>query len=185
MDLLTVFQSMWDGHPNRISVAKHCIELLDDHNLAGHSATYPAESKTQEFEKSEIEKSLKDNIIEPVQTKRATPIVLATKEDGSLLFRVDYRQLNAETTQDSYPVPRMKECINLLGKFITISTIDANRGYWQVEIDEAISNKTAFTSLQSLFRFIRMLFGLGNVPGTFRRTMGAIPSSVWWQYALV
>lgn len=47
-----------------------------------------------------------------------------------------------------------------------------NNGYWQIEIDEAGRDKTAFTSHHNLFRFIRKPFGLHNAPGIFQQNDG-------------
>jgi hypothetical protein len=58
---------------------------------------------------------LKAEVIEPATSEWASPIVLVAKPDGSTRFCVDYRKLNAITVRDSYPLPRMYECIDSLG----------------------------------------------------------------------
>lgn len=65
-----------------------------------------------------------------------------------------------------------------------LSTIYANCGYWQIHIDEADRDKTAFTSHHSLFRFVRMSVGFKNAPGTFQRYIDIILASVYWKPAL-
>jgi len=44
-------------------------------------------------------------IIEPAASPWASNVVLVRKKDNSLLFCIDYRQLNRVTVQDSYPIP--------------------------------------------------------------------------------
>ena len=39
---------------------------------------------------------------------------MVRKEDGTLRFCVDYRQLNERTRKDSYPVPRIDVCLDAL-----------------------------------------------------------------------
>lgn len=110
---------------------------------------------------------------------------LCAEKDGTLRFCVDYRRLNALTVRDSYPIPRMDECIDSLADATIFTTLDANSGHWQIEIREEDKDKTTFTSHHGLFRFTRMPFGLKNAPGTFQRVIDVILSQVKWQYALV
>lgn len=50
-------------------------------------------------------------VIEPPETEWAAAIVFSPKKDGSIRFCVEYQTLNAVTKRDSYPIPRMDECI--------------------------------------------------------------------------
>lgn len=88
---------------------------------------------------------LEQKVIEPAQTEWAAPRILATKKDGIIRFYVDNRRLDALTARDSYRIPRMDECIDLLGEATVFSTLDANRGYWQVKNVEKVCDEIAFT----------------------------------------
>lgn len=79
----------------------------------------------------------------------------------------------------------MDECIFSLGEAEVFSTLNANSSYWQAEVKETNRNKTAFTSYHGLHRFVQMLSGLKNIPGTFQWAMEVIMSLVKWQSALV
>ena len=89
---------------------------------------------------------LRDGVIEPSKSAWASPVVLAPKKDGTLRFCVDYRKLNAVTIRDSYPIPRMDECIDSLGEATIFTTLDCNSCYWQIPVAEADKEKTAFVS---------------------------------------
>lgn len=88
---------------------------------------------------------LQMKLIEPVQMEWASPIVLDPKKNGSLRSFVAYRKLNPGTVRDSYPIPCMEECIESLVEERWFSTLNANAGYWQWEIDLKDWDKTAFT----------------------------------------
>ena len=49
---------------------------------------------------------------------------------------MDYSQLNSVTSMDAYPMPRIDELIDKLGKAKFITTLDLARGYWQVPMSE-------------------------------------------------
>lgn len=100
------------------------------------------------------------------------------KKGGSLRFFVDYRNLDVVNARDSYPVPRIDECIDFFGDALMLSNLDANRGYWQKEIEETDPKKTVFTSQNGFYRFYCMLFGLCSAPRTFLQTIDVILSSV-------
>ena len=55
-----------------------------------------------------------------------------------------------------------------------MSTLDLLNDYWQVEIEEADRDKTAFRTIEGLFQFRVMPFGLSNAPATFQRLMDLI-----------
>ena len=51
-------------------------------------------------------------------------MVLVKKKDGLLRFREDYRKLNALTSPDAYPMPRVNEMLDQFGeaKYLTTWT---------------------------------------------------------------
>ena len=59
---------------------------------------------------------LRTGVIQPSQSPWASPVVLVWKKDGSLRFCIDYRSLNAVTKSDSFPLPRIDDLLDQLGK---------------------------------------------------------------------
>jgi hypothetical protein len=93
-----------------------------------------------------VEEMLQQKVIRPSQSPWASPIVLVAKKDGSTRFCVDYRKLNSVTKKDVYPLPRIDDTLDLLATNRFFSTLDLASGYWQVAMDEALKEKTAFTT---------------------------------------
>ena len=84
--------------------------------------------------REEVAKQLKKMqemaVIQPSKSPWSSPIVLVRKKDGSHRFCIDYRKLNSVTKADSFPLPRIDDLLDELGKSVYFSTLDllANSG---------------------------------------------------------
>ena len=114
---------------------------------------------------------LNAGIIEESTSEWASPIVLVRKKDKSLRICVDYRKLNAVSQMEPYPMPRIEELLDRLGKASYLTTLDLANGYWQVLVKESARDKTAFITPFRLYQFTRMPFGWSGAPGTFQWLM--------------
>ena len=182
--MLKKHESLWSGELGKINTVKHRIDLVPGARPF-KSAPYRAGPKTRELEEFEIDKQLKAGVIEPSNSEWAAPVLFAPKKDGRLRFCIDYRRLNTITVKDSYPIPRMDECIDSLGDAKVFTTLDAYSGYWQVAIDEKDRAKTSFVCHSGQYQYVRMPFGLTNAPATFQRALDTILSPFKWKTCLV
>jgi Reverse transcriptase (RNA-dependent DNA polymerase) len=168
LGMLERHRSMWDGRLGQVHAATHRIDLIPTVKPV-HAQPYRAGPRARAAESAEIQRMLKEGVIEPATSEWASPVVLVPKSDSSTKFCVDHRRLNALTIRDSYPLPRMDEYIDSLGDAKLCSTLDCNSGYWQIPVEPKDKDKTTFTSHKGTFRSSRMPFGLTNAPATFQR----------------
>ena len=85
---------------------------------------------------------------------------------------VDYRDLNALTVADAYPLPRIDDLLHRLDCAKYFSKLDLQSGYHQIWIEPGDREKTAFRINEPVdghchFEWRVMPFGLKNAPPTF------------------
>ncbi|KAI8513398.1 hypothetical protein Bbelb_100370 [Branchiostoma belcheri] len=84
--------------------------------------------------REELHKMEEMGVIQPSNSEWTSPVVLFPIKDGSIRFCVDFRKVNAVSRFDAYPMPRIDEMLDKLGKAKYITKIDLSRGYWQVPL---------------------------------------------------
>jgi hypothetical protein len=96
------------------------------------------------FLKEEIERMEKQGLIVPSKSPWTSPALVVGKANGKLRLVVDYRKLNKVTKPDTYPLPKISEMLDALANCAYFSTLDLTSGFWQVTMDPADQEKTAF-----------------------------------------
>lgn len=87
---------------------------------------------------------------------------------------VDYRELNAITRKDHFPLPFIDKILDRLAGYAFYHFLDGYSGYNQIMIAAEDQHKTMFTCPYGIFARSRMSFGLCDAPATFQRCMVTI-----------
>ena len=154
---------------------KHHIKLL-----AGAAPTkrrpYPLPPKKLEAMREQIKELAQHGWIEPSVSPWGAPILFVPKKSGELRLCVDFRDLNAVTEDDSFPLPRIEVMLHRAASATIFSKLDLASGFHQIEVDGESRPLTAFRLPEavegsSLWQWKVMPFGLRNAPPTFQRAM--------------
>ena len=154
------------GDLGRTDIVQHQIHTGDQPAIKQRVRRYPAARR--EEERQLVEDMLAIGIIQESNSAWSSPTVLVKKKDGTTRFCIDYRQLNQATKEDAYPLPHIEDSLNTLGGSRFFCSLDLASGYWQVEMDAADREKTAFFIQGGLYEFRVMPFGLVNAPAHLR-----------------
>ncbi len=117
---------------------------------------------------------LENNIAVPSYSSWSSPCLLVKKSDSTFRFCTDFRRVNAITKPDSYPLPRMEDCVDRVGNAAFVTKIDLLKGYWQVPLTERAKEISAFVTSDHFLNYTVMAFGLRNAPATFQRLINRV-----------
>lgn len=174
------FKKCWMDASGTLPLAKIWTQLLKPTTRPVPSASYGAGLKNRKFESADIDRMLRDNIIDSAQTKWASIRVLASKKDCTFWCCVSYGKLHAVTKLDLYLTFCVDKYIDHSGSAPIFSTPDAHCGYWKIGSDGAKNDKIAFTLHHGLFLVIRMPFVLRNEPSTSQHIANVIFLAFEW-----
>lgn len=170
------------------NAVKHKIRTTDDEPVYTKSYRYPYALKNEI--QSQIKKLLDNDIIRPSISPYSSPVWIVPKKidsTGEKKWRlvIDYRNLNKKTIEDKYPLPRVDEILDNLGKCTYFSTLDLAQGFHQIELESGSIEKTAFTVNNGHYEYLRVPFGLKNAPSTFQRVMDNIFKEYLYKFCFV
>lgn len=86
---------------------------------------------------------LENGLAKPSHSPWSSPRLLAPNSDGTPLFCTDFHKVNAVTVPDSFPLPRIEDCIDCIGPTVVITKLDLLKGYWQVPLTPRASEIVA------------------------------------------
>lgn len=171
--LFGIFSDVFSSVPGKTQLVRHDIKTPPGVIVKQRPYRIP-EARRQAIEE-EIQQMLKLGVIEPSRSPWSSPIVLVPKPDGTLHFCNDFRRLNEVSEFDGYPMPRVDELLECLGRAWYISTLDLTKGYWQVLLSDSAKPKTAFSTPSGHWQYRTLPFGLHRAPATFQRLMDIVP----------
>ena len=158
---------VFSGRPNVTSAATHRIDI--DDSLPIRCSPYRIPQCLETEVNKEIDNMLELGIIRPSKSPWAFLVVVVPKPYGNIRFFVDYRKLNKITKMDAYPIPNMDKMIEKVAAAKYITTLDLTKGYWQLPLEKATIEKSAFiTSSWPCASFLLCLFELRQLPPPFR-----------------
>ena len=136
--------------------------------------------------KAHVKEMLEAGTMCPSQSPWCNTVVLVRKKDGSLCFCIDFYKLNVRTKKDSYPLPHIQEALKNLVWAGYFSCLDLKAGFWQIAMDKASKQYTAFTvGNLGFFECEHVPFGLCNAPATFLRLMQNCLGKLNFTYCLI
>ena len=135
-ELLSEYPHVARDSPGRTTLTEHRI----------HTGLFPPTRQPpyrlahahRDMVEKELQEMQRCGIISPSSSEWASPMVLVNKKDETVRLCVDYRKVNAASAAEAYPLPRIDNIINQIGRAQYLTTIDLTKGtgkyLWPVRI---------------------------------------------------
>ena len=176
VQLVADFPVIFGDVPTRTTVLEHDIDVGRARPIKQHA--YRVNPTKRALMRKEVEYLLANGLARPSSSPWSSPCLLQAKSDGSPRFCTDYRKVNAVTVQDSYPLPRMEDCVDNVGSAAFVTKLDLLKGYWQVPLTRRASDISAFVTPDHFMQYEVMAFGMCNAPATFQRLVNIVLAGV-------
>ena len=128
--------------PTRTNKIFHDVDVGDAKPIKRHP--YRSSPVKQQILKEEIQYLLENDFTEPSKSEWSSPCILDPKSDGIFRMCTDYRKVNNCTKTDTFPIPRIDDCIDKIGQSKFVSKFDLLKGFWQILLTEKILGNFSF-----------------------------------------
>ncbi|PHJ18930.1 retrotransposon protein [Cystoisospora suis] len=156
-------------------VQKHHIGTIPGLVPNYRRGLYPMSEERLRKLKELLQTLIEKGFIVPSNSPIAAPVFFVEKKGTEdLRLVIDYLELNKITIKDDYPIPRVHDLIDRLGRAQWFSKLNLTSGYYQVQVAEQDQWKTTFRTRYGTFKFRVLPFGLAGAPSTFQRAIGAV-----------
>ena len=170
-----VFQAP-DATPPQRSVM-HTIRLYP-HTVPIRRAPYPIGEEKRKTMVEQVAELAERGWVSPSESPWGAPVLFVKKKEGTWRLCIDFRDLNAVTIDDSFPLPRVEVLLHRAGAASVFSKLDLASGFHQIALSIPSRALTAFRLPEPVkgcthWEWTVMPFGLKNAPPTFQRAMTA------------
>ncbi len=128
--------------------------------------------------KAKLDQLEQDDIIERIPigtpTQWCSSLHVVPKKDNSVRLTIDPRDLNKALVREYHPTNTVEDVSQRVGHAKYFTVLDANQGYFQLELDEDSRNYTAFNTPFGRYRYLRLPMGINSAPELFQRVFGDI-----------
>jgi hypothetical protein len=126
----------------------------------------------QDFIQKEVRKLLDTGFIEEVHHPIwLANLVIVPKANGKLRMCIDYTSLNKVCPKDPYPLPHIDQIVDSTSGCDILSFLDAYSSFHQIQMSREDRNHTSFVTVDGLYCYVVMPYGLKNALPTFVRAM--------------
>ena len=125
--------------------------------------------------KKELDKMLSLGVIvEQIEPTSWVSSITIVKKPDKIRICLDPTKLNRAIKRGQYPTKTIEEVVANTAGAKFFSVIDANCGYWQIELDDDSSKLCTFNTPWGRFRYTRLPFGIKTAGDIFINEMDKI-----------
>ena len=148
--LILEYEHLFPDIPSRTDKIYHDVDIIEGAKPVKQHP-YRLHPERQQYLRKEVKYLLDNDFIEPSQSEWSSPCILVPKSDGTFRMCTDYRKVNSVTKTDTFPIPRIDDCIDNIGHAKYVTKFDPLKRFWQIpytdspkEILECVTTERQF-----------------------------------------
>ena len=166
-DILQVHQNIFLGHGNALPPpAKGVVcdfDVGDNKPITQRSRRVPPHLLPKVYEL--LKRLWEAGLIEFSDSEYPPPIVIVLKKNGiDIRLCIDYRRVNELIKLLNYPLPLIDDLLDNFDAYMWFVSMGMASGFWTILMTPRSKAISAFVCPLGHFQWVRMPFGLKNVP---------------------
>ena len=123
--------------------------------------------------KCELEKMEREGVISKINEPSdwCSGMVVVQKPNNGVRICLDLTKLNCYVKRERHILPSVNHVLAQIGDAKFFSKLDANSGFWQIELSPDSSKLTTFITPFGRYKFNRLPFGISSAPELFQKKM--------------
>lgn len=156
----------------KIKGVEHTIRLKPDAIPVVHPPRR-VPVKLREQLKEELNRMEELKVIEKVSkpTEWVNSLVVVRKKNNKIRVCMDPSDLNKNIMREHYPMKSVEEVVSRTPGAQVFTVLDANHGFWQIELAEESKQLCTFNTPFGRYAFKRLPFGISSAPEVFQSVM--------------
>ena len=135
---------------------------------------YRATPQLQKEMDKQVHEMVADGLVSHSKSAFSAPVLMVKKKNGEWRLVTDFRKLNARCERVVYPLPRIEDALQKLKEPRFFSTMDLQKGFWQVPIAKEDRKYFAFSTGTMHVEYNVMPMGALNSSATMQALMSLI-----------
>ena len=148
------YEHFFPDIPSRTDKIYHDVDIIEGAK-AVKQHPYRLHPERQQYLRKEVKYLLDNDLIEPSQSEWSSPCILMPKSDGTFRMCTDYRKVNSVTKTDTFPIPRINDCIDNIGHAKYVTKFDLLKG-----LTDRAKEISEFVTPDGLYQYKVMPFGM-------------------------
>ena len=162
--LILKYEHLFPDLSRKTDKIHHVVKLIDGSKpVKQHPYRM---NPVKQIRRKEVQYLQNNDFIEPSQSEWSSCILVA-KTDGTFGMCTDYPKENSVTKTDTFPIPRIDDCINNIGQAKYVTNFDLLQGFRQIPLTDIAKEISPFVTPDGMYQYKVMLFGMKNSQSTF------------------
>ncbi|KAL3784137.1 hypothetical protein HJC23_005795 [Cyclotella cryptica] len=174
LELLTEFEELFDGTLGDWNTEPVSFKLKEGAKPY-HGKAYPVPKSRKETTIKELNRLCELGVVEfQPESEWASPSFITGKQDGTVRFLTDFREVNKRLVRKPFPLPKLSTVLQELEGFTYATTLDLNMGYYTIRLDPDSSKICTLIFPWGKYFYLRLPMGIAGSPDIFQAKMSTL-----------